>query len=795
MAKPSLQASGTGQQLAEQSLKLMGVTKQSLSKAVGCSRQPVTNFFKGVAIEQGLFVRLCDYLKLDWQTVAGLTPKESPSMTGMTAGLIGGVIAPSENAVSTAPNLDKLVQSLQAAAKDSLYERCGTMRVLDMSHPVGLGNIYTSVNVLAEVSSHQRLPLSKLIDQADIENFDRLGFGRIMQSHQSAAEVVSQHQKLIVLGKPGAGKTTFLKHLAIECIEGRFEPKRLPLFINLKQFAEDPYQLDLLSFLSQRHFKSQLSALSAADVEQSLQQLKQVLNAGRALLLLDGLDEVSQTNQDRVLREIRLLSEEFHANQFLMTCRVAAWEYTFEQFTEVEIADFDLDQIKTFAYQWMKDKPASSADFMQRLANQPRLAELATTPLLLTLLCLSFESTGSLPSSRSELYQEGTETLLKKWDASRGIHRDQIYKGLSVRRKEDLLSHIALTTFKQNQVFFRQRDLVEYLITDYICNLPEASEDPQVLQVDSAAVLNSIEAQHGLLVERAKHCYSFSHLTFQEYFAARELVFNSDSLKDSMAMMVEHYALDRRWREVFLLVSELLRNADLLLSPLADLLHSLLAGSSKLQTFLAEVVEQSRQAQFEGIRPSAVRAFLFDIDFDIDQNRWAAVRLDRAANLLVCASFVTRTLADVGLKEAITLVKDYDQQIEASQTESSRSKIAQTESANEAMKIALTDIVLASQKLGPAESQQLQPIAQQLHQSPTEPETIQEVADAARQIAKNKRHIGKKWTFNSSEKQQLKQYYWVAWLLADCLRSDGCTLEPSRRQAIENSLFSPVSTF
>ncbi|MEL7333398.1 MAG: NACHT domain-containing protein [Cyanobacteria bacterium J06560_2] len=794
MAKPSVSASEAGRQLAEQSLKLAGMTKKGLSEAAGCSRQPVTNFFKGVAIEQGLFVELCDRLQLDWQTVAGLSP--SPMAVAVTPRLGHAMVANASEADGLAVDglaIDGLVRSLRKTAKDSIYERCGTVRVLDMSRPVGLNDIYTNVNILEQVSSHQRRQLRDLVAEAESGNFDRLGFGQVSHPRVPVMTAVERHKKLIVLGKPGAGKTTFLKHLAIQCIDGQFEPDRLPLFINLKQFAENPNRLGLLAFLSHRHLKSQITALSGSDIEAHMLRLKRVLNEGRALLLLDGLDEVNQDAHDWVLREIRVVSEEFHENHFLMTCRVAAWEYTFEQFTEVEIADFDSSQVSAFAEQWFDGKAMQARTFLWSLSKRPRLAQLAVTPLLLTLLCLAFEASSALPSSRSELYQEGIETLLKKWDASRGIHRDQVYKKLSPKRKEDLLSQIALTTFRMGQYFFRQRDL-EQMITDYIRNLPEASDRPESLQVDSTTVLHSIEAQHGLLVERAKHYYSFSHLTFHEYFVARELVFNSSNLQKTMAQLAEKYALKPRWREVFLLSSELLRDADLLLTPLANKVHALLAGSAKLQDFLVDVFERASQPHFAGVKPAAVRAFLFDIDFDIDENRVVAIRLDPAANLLVCASFLTRMLEGVTLADAIALTHTYDQQVTPPQP-----KIAQAKSANEAMMIAI-DIVLESKRLKPQESETLKGIVQKLQpgDSPVvsrwtgEEAAIKEVADAARHVAKDRYHIGEKWTFNDAEKLLLKQYYRTTRLLVDCLYSDGCMLGPDRRQAIEKSLFSPA---
>ncbi|MEL7142589.1 MAG: NACHT domain-containing protein [Cyanobacteria bacterium J06643_4] len=795
MAKPSLQASTQGQQLAEQSLTMAGLTKKSLSEAVGCSRQPVTNFFKGVAIEQSLFVRLCDRLNLDWQIIAGLTASSIESANSRLSDRMPSVdVSPAfnpstKNKGSHDPEIDRLVQHLRNTARASLHERCGTMRVLDMSRPVGLSDLYTNVNILETVSNHQRKQLKDLVAavhaDAGASDFNRLGFGPVSQPRVPVMTAVAKYQKLIVLGKPGAGKTTFLKHLAMQCIDGEFETDRLPLFVNLKQFAENPNRLGLLTFMSQRHLKSQITALDQAEIDRHVVQLKQLLSAGRALVLLDGLDEVTQAAHDWVLRDIRVLSEEFHDNHFLMTCRVAAWEYTFEQFTEVEIADFDATQVQAFAQQWFADKPMQPQIFMRCLAQQPHLAELAVTPLLLTLLCLAFESSGALPSSRSELYREGIETLLKKWDASRGIHRDQVYKRLSPQRKEDLLSQIALATFRRGKYFFRRQDL-EQTIAEYIRNLPEATDEPAALSVDSGRVLHSIEAQHGLLVERAKHYYSFSHLTFQEYFVARELVFNSANLANTLSTTVNRYALNPQWREVLLLIGELLRDADLLLAPLLDKAQTILEPSSKLQAFLADVVEQSKLPHFTAFKPAAVRAFLFDIDFDIDENRAVAIRLDPSATVLVCASFLARMLEGMGLADAIAHTQSHD----ASQ------QLASASNANGAMMIAI-DMVLDSPRLTQQETQKLTDLVHRLDAPVKEAfaakdEAIKEVADAARNVAKGRHHIGQTWTFTETEKQLLKQYYRLTRLIVDCLYSEGVMLDPQRRRAIEQTLFTPV---
>jgi predicted NACHT family NTPase len=82
VAKPSLCASQQGTQAAKQALTKAGWTQKHLSILVGSSRQPITNFFKGVAIAQPIFVQICDRLNLDWQQIADfseVTATESES--------------------------------------------------------------------------------------------------------------------------------------------------------------------------------------------------------------------------------------------------------------------------------------------------------------------------------------------------------------------------------------------------------------------------------------------------------------------------------------------------------------------------------------------------------------------------------------------------------------------------------------------------------------------------------------------------------------------------------------------
>ncbi len=755
MAKPSLKASQTGVQSAKQALTKAGWTQKDLSVTIGCSRQPITNFLKGEAIAQTLFMSICDRLDLDWQAIANLEPIVETN--------------PPEN-----QEIDTLVQKLRQRGYNNIRERCGTLRVLDMSHPIGVNDLYTYVNILEQITGRRHKRIDELLLECDFEQFERFGLTSVAKECIPALAAVQKYKKLIVLGKPGAGKTTFLKYLVMQCNEGVFQSYFLPIFVTLKDFAEAENKPSLLEYISSKDGDSpNLESLTA--------DFYQVFYQGKALVLLDGLDEVRGEDYHRVIKELRDFSEQFWQNQFVITCRIAAWEYIFEKFTEVEVADFNQSQIAVFADKWFKNKPVRAETFLKYLDGNPRIKELAGSPLLLTLMCLAFEESGDCPNNRSELYKEGIDTLLKKWDSKRGIQRDRVYQKLSPQRKENLLSYIALTTFKQKDYFFKTSVACQY-ISEYIQNLYQNHTDLEELQLDSQAVLKSMEAQHGLLIERAKGIYSFSHLTFQEYFTAREIVFNSPSLATKLKELVV-FVTQKRWREVFLLIAEMLGDASLLLIPMQQNIDRLLAKSERLQEFLQYVRLRAASPEFSCFKSAAVRAFYFDIDFDIDESRSIALTLDRSVNILVCASFLTRMLDEVDFFRAIAIAQNY----EANTTDPSK-KIIAAPSADAVMPIAV-QIALSFQTLAADGRETLKNLLQKLKENVED--EIKLVADKARELAKSRHHIGKEWKFTAQEKDWLRQYYYATQLLVDCLYSDGCMMTPELRQKIEETLLLP----
>lgn len=694
-------------------------------------------------------------------------------------------------------DVNEIVQQLRQQIGPSIQQQCGTMRVLDMTQPIAISSVYTSVNILERITGRRGLELTDLIGNISPEQVDRFTLGDVREERVPGLEAVQKFSKLMILGKPGAGKTTFLKHLAIQCMGGIVSGDRLPLFVTLKDFAEAPGKPDLLTYCDRFTFAAKSSPYPL------------IFNKGKALVLLDGLDEVREADSSRILRQIRDFAQQFPRNQFVITCRIAAREYTFEQFTEVEIADFDDSQISDVSSKWFHHDPVKATQFIEKLKHDAPIRELATSPLLLTLLCLVFEDSGSFPSNRSELYENGVDVLLKKWDVKRNIERDQIYKKLSLKRKEDLLSHVAHATFQVGNYFFKRKQ-VERHITHYIQNLPDASTDLEALELDSAAVLRSIETQHGLFVERARGIYSFSHLTFHEYFTARKIAVSCNPYEqtDSALQALSSHLTERRWREVILLTVGMMEDAGTLLRLVKAQIDALLMKNQELQDFLFWVSEKSASVNVP-YKATAVRAFYLtlaldlaralDLDLDLDLAR--ALDLDLARALDIDRAF------DLDLDLAIDLALDLDLDLaldlaraldiaRACSRDLARTRILDLGRALARDLSRARDLARNSEL-----HHQLQVLREQLPEpSWDNPEVFRDWWQENGQIWTEQlrttmiwyRNIGHDWQFCVEQKQLLQQYYDANKLLVDCLNNE-CYISRAVRQEIEAGLLMPIA--
>jgi tetratricopeptide (TPR) repeat protein len=461
--------------------------------------------------------------------------------------------------------------------KTSIYRQVCTTSVLGNPTSIKIDNIYTDAYVLDKLTAQQR------ISSEDLENHEFSPDVPTLKAKRLKAEqVVKKHNRLFLLGKPGAGKTTFLKHLAMLCCSGKIQ--KTPLFIPLKEWADSGQSL--LSFIGQQ--------FDTCGFPNAAMFVDQVLESGQALVLLDGLDEVFQEGVEkaRLLKAITSFSEKYSQITICITCRTAANEYQFQGFSYLEVADFSDEQQDAFISKWFGENPKLFATFKTEWKKDDNagLRDLGRTPLLLTLICLAFNETLAIPRRKVELYSEALDALLKKWDSSRAIQRAEKFRVLSIERKKQLLARLASISFKSGKYLFKK----EYLIAEvkkYIKSLPVDDESDDF---DPDGIIQALEVQHGIVIERAHRVYGFSHLTLQEYFTARYII---ESANRNRIHDLAHIAFrDPRWREVALMVASMLDDATDYLMEFCNAADELIQESERLPVvigYCSDIISES----------------------------------------------------------------------------------------------------------------------------------------------------------------------------------------------------------
>ncbi|WP_049858483.1 NACHT domain-containing protein [Gloeothece citriformis] len=419
MGKRSLKASSRGTQLAKEAFEKKGWTQEQLAEAVGLSsRQSVWKFFTGRPIERYLFKEMCFQLDLKWEDIADLPQGERP----------GSEDSGSLNQLG----VQGWVNWLRSQLREQILTQCNTLQSpLVQTQPL-LEQIYVLTNILPQPSNQRWLEVS---DFRTVQTpMERPTLGSFEQQAISGMEIVAQHERLMILGKPGAGKTTFLQYIALQCIQGQYKADLVPFLLPLRSWMTELPEEENFSLFN---VVLRLGARYNLTIEKTITLLEE----GKFLLLLDGLDEVSEEETETIFREINQFLTTYYKNPIIITSRTGFQKYYFQGFTYVELAEFNANQIEIFVQKWFiatENNPEEglqkAQQFLEQLAlphNQP-IRELCVTPILLNLLCSVFREKSTFPSKRAKLYQAGLDILLQRWDQARGIHRDQIYRHLSL---------------------------------------------------------------------------------------------------------------------------------------------------------------------------------------------------------------------------------------------------------------------------------------------------------------------------------------------------------------------------
>jgi formylglycine-generating enzyme required for sulfatase activity len=382
----------------------------------------------------------------------------------------------------------------------------------------------------------------------------------------TALEAAARDDRLVILGDPGSGKSTFLSHLVFCLARHRLDPggrwlERLPGWPNdLSDLVPVPIVLtDLDAWLPRENThpgagdvqKFIENELEHAGLRSAGSQIFRALEAGKAIVLLDGLDEVNSVEgRQRTAEAVRAFAGLYKESRVLATCRVRSYQppaapdepdLRLPGFRATTLAVLDTTSIHAFIDAWYSTRErlgaiglgeaASKAMSLLAAIEEQDLGELAANPLLLTVMAQVHAHRGQLPTSRAKLYEWVINLLMFQWEQAKGSRAGRpsallgLLRGAGLNEGDLLrtLREVAFTAHKTHGASSRLADISEEALRKSIASMG-AKRDPNWTQ----AVLDAIRERAGLLVERVRGIYTFPHGTFQEYLAGSYLSTQND---------------------------------------------------------------------------------------------------------------------------------------------------------------------------------------------------------------------------------------------------------------------------
>ena len=392
------------------------------------------------------------------------------------------------------------------------------------------------------------------------------------------AVIVGEHDKLVILGDPGSGKTTLVRFLALKHAmalqrgtedDSGIGPVYFPILIRIADYAEsEAYQTQGLSdFLNEYYRRLECPQAGLVDL------LETELKNGKCLILLDGLDEIVSSD---IRRKIVKQIEEFvrrhddAQNRFVVTSRIAGYRSAalLPPFVHYTVRDMNDEQVQRFLEKWcLAVETAQTPDvsieirklsakrevdgITSAIERSPGVRRLAVNPLLLRTLALIHRTGAQLPQKRIELYKLAADTLARTWRTAQGVAesalvRDEFLTPMLGALAYWMHEHKPTGIATEQEVYVQLGK--EWARVRHIKDWDPDEPDPEIV-TEIQLFLQAVREHTGLFVERAPQRYGFMHLTFEEYYAARHLVRNSRK----RSKLIRHHLHDPRWEEPILL--------------------------------------------------------------------------------------------------------------------------------------------------------------------------------------------------------------------------------------------------